>query len=101
VTQHIEVPSSDRLDSVTVYFTDYELGKGMVTLVCYGNAWSSYFGAMGGDTIREFFEKAGTGYLVNKLGYAQVLKQRKRDHVYLGRVIEAVKSHLRANTVAA
>jgi len=82
------------MDAITTYFTDYELGRGMVTLVCYGNAWSSYFGAMGGNTIQEFFEKAGMDYLVNKLGNAQTLKQRKCDHNYLLRVIHAVKREL-------
>src|SRR4051812_17889942 len=88
-----EVPAN--LDSIMVYFTDFQIGSGMVTLVCFGNAWSAYFGAMGGNTIREFFEKAGTEYLVNKLGYSQVLKRRKQDLNYLGRVIDATKSALR------
>jgi hypothetical protein len=82
------------LDEVIVYWHNVGVGKGYVTLVCWGSAWTAYFGAMGEDTIQEFFSKANRGYLINKLGFTQWLKTSKRHEAYLGRVIDAVKSSL-------
>jgi hypothetical protein len=96
-TEAIHIAETPGLDPIMVYFTNFEPGKGMVTLVCFGNAWSAYFGGMGtgeGEGIREFFLGAGTSYLVNKLGISQVLKQAKHYGKYLGRVIDAVKAEL-------
>ena len=93
-TESFDIPESAGLDRISVFLTDYGVGRGMVTLVCYGNAWSSYFGGMGEKRIEEFVRMAGRDYLVNKLGISQVLAQRKRDLVYLGRVIDAVKAEL-------
>jgi hypothetical protein len=89
-----EIPEQDALDSICVYFTDYELGKGHITITCFGNAWTSYFGAMGEKTIREFVSEAGWDYLVNKLGSSQVLKQNKHAESYLTRIVKAVKAEL-------
>jgi len=90
-----EIAPIDNLDQITVYFQDYELGKGKVTLECWGGAWSSYFGAMGSKTIQQFFLSCGPDYLVNKLSGAQSLKQTKTAQKYLRRVVEAAQSGLR------
>jgi hypothetical protein len=94
----LDVPSSSGMDSITVFWRNYQPGKGSVTITCYGSAWTAYFGAMSGQTIQQFFASADTGYLVNKLGITPELKQRKRDHEYLGRIIDAVKAAMRAES---
>lgn len=86
-----QIPPQGPLDAITVYWHDYSLGKGMVTIICWGNAWTCYFGGMGANTIREFFMQCGKDYLTNKLGCNQVLKQTKKLEQYLMRVIVAVK----------
>jgi hypothetical protein len=100
-TKSLHITGAPNLDAILVCFTDFGPGKGMVTLVCFGNAWSAYFGSMGGGagselSIREFFLGAGTDYLTNKLGGSQVLKQGKQQTKYLSRVIAAVKAELGA-----
>ena len=95
-TESFDILPSIALDRISVFFTDYGIGQGIVTLVCFGNAWSAYFGGMGGNTIKEFVRGCGTEYLVNKLGYSQVLMRRKKDLAYLGRIIDAVKAELAA-----
>jgi hypothetical protein len=82
------------LDTITVYWHDYKPGQGMVTLVCWGCAWTAFFGAMSGETIREFFSRADVGYLVTKLGITQFLKQTKTHEKYLGRIVSAVKKFI-------
>jgi hypothetical protein len=90
-TLAIEIREIDNLDAVTVFFQDLGVGKGRVLLECFGSSWTCYFGAMGKYNIREFFLFVGVDYLVNKLGNAPTLKQRKRDEKYLQRVIQAAK----------
>jgi hypothetical protein len=36
-----------------------------------------------------------TGYLVTKLGITPLLKVRKRDHVYLSRIVDRIKDWLK------
>lgn len=76
------------LDPITVYWHDYEPGKGMVTIVCYGQAWAAYFGAMSGRTIQQFFAGSGVDYLVNKLGTTRKVHDR-----YLTNIVKAIKQN--------
>jgi hypothetical protein len=94
----LDVASSSGVDSITVFWRNYQPGKGSVTITCYGSAWTAYFGAMSGQTIQQFFARADTDYLVTKLGITPELKQRKRDHEYLARIIDAVKAAMRAES---
>ena len=64
--QITDVPPS--LDDISVFWQDIGPSRGSVTIICYGAAWTCYFGGMGNRTIREFFKEADTSYLVSKLG---------------------------------
>ncbi len=88
------IPPADSLDEIHVFWCDFESCKGSVTITCWGNAWTAYFGGMSGMTIREFFENAGVDYLVSKLGISRVLARSKKNDKYLGRIIDRVKAHL-------
>jgi len=78
-------------DAITVFFQDFEPGKGRMVLECYSQAWATYWGAMGGQTVREFVKTAGPDYLVNKLSRP---KMTKTEEKYLRRLVEAVKRSL-------
>lgn len=84
----LEISSTGSLDLITVYWHNYEPGKGMVTIVCWGRAWTAYFGGMMRDTIQVFFSSCGVDYLINKLVSG---KQTKRDDAYLVRIIHAIQ----------
>ncbi len=88
-----EVPG---LDPIHVFWQNLEPGQGYCTILCYGSAWTVYFGAMGGDAIQKFFHEASVEYLVRKMGNAKALK---RDNAYLERVINAVKEYLNGEEV--
>lgn len=47
-----------RLDPITVYVENIEPGKGSITIKCYGEAWTAYWGAMSGGSIEEFICRA-------------------------------------------
>lgn len=62
------------VDAITVYLENFrpEVGpagyyKGKITIECYGQAWSNYWGSMAEPTIQRFFVGAWPEYLVNKL----------------------------------
>lgn len=86
------IPAEGSLDRITVFWQNFDVGKGSVTIVCWGAAWNCSFFGMGGNTIQEFFAKADTSYLVNKLGITQWLKKSKAHDNYLARVISAIKA---------
>lgn len=96
VLESTQIPAQGSLDAVTVFWQDFGLNKGAVTIVCWGCAWMCYFGGMGANSIKEFFAKASTSYLVDKLGITQWLKSSKRHDQYLGRLIDAIKVNLTA-----
>lgn len=56
------------LDLVNVYLEDFGPGQGRITIECFGDAWSYYWGHMGpGHDLSSFFRKAETDYLGSKL----------------------------------
>lgn len=89
-----EIPEANGLDHIVVYWHDVAPGKGHVTIVCYGAAWTAYFGAMDGRTIRKFFAEAGVDYLVTKLGITEWLKSSRKHENYVTRIVSAIKAAL-------
>jgi hypothetical protein len=79
------------LDPIHVFWQNVEPGKGYCTILCYGQAWTVYFGGMSGQTIQKFFSGASVEYLVGKMS---PVKYSKRDRAYLWKIIEAVKKSL-------
>ena len=93
-TEAVMITDVNGLDPIHVFWVDGEPGRGYVTIICFGAAWTAYFGAMGGNTIRQFFARADTDYLVGKMGVGPHLKQSKRNDAYLAKIIDAVKAYL-------
>lgn len=63
----LHITGLDRLDPVHVFIENLRKGEGRITITCYGKAWSSYWGAMGSNTLEQFFCSANEQYLSNKL----------------------------------
>jgi hypothetical protein len=97
----LEIPEQPGLDRINVYWHNVRPSQGYVTITCWGCAWTSWFGAMGDNTIETFFLHCGPDYLVNKLGITQWLKTTKQHEKYLERLIIAVQTALRAATPSA
>lgn len=82
------------LDEVTVFWQDTAQGQGHVTIHCYGEAWTAWWGAMGVRTVKQFFYAADEDYLVNRLIGSQFQKHTKGHEQYLARIIRAIKENL-------
>jgi len=57
----------DRLDPVSIFLEDFTRGAGQITICCYGEAWTSYWGAMGDQSIAEFFCGCDEHYISKNL----------------------------------
>lgn len=94
-----EIPESNGLDRIHAFWMNVGPGQGYVTIICYGQAWTAYFGGMGDRTIQQFFAMADTSYMVTKMGITPALKQSKKNDAYLGRIIDAVRKSVRAEAL--
>ena len=88
--------TAEGFDRIHVFWMNVRPGQGYVTIICYGCAWTAYFGGMSGQTIEQFFAKADVPYLVNKMGCTPTLKQGQKQDAYLAKIIAAVQAHLGA-----
>jgi hypothetical protein len=56
------------MDPISVMAEDFGPGAGKITITCWGEAWTHYWSHMGEqNTMRSFFLKASTSYLIGKL----------------------------------
>ena len=92
----IEICGSENLDPIKVYWEDFGERRGQVTITCWGEAWTAYWGAMPELTIREFFLKADVDYIANRLQGAQFQKHTAGHMTYLKRIVRAVKEAIAA-----
>ncbi|AIN19973.1 hypothetical protein CH54_1435 [Yersinia rochesterensis] len=88
----IYIEGAQALDAITVLMEDMQPGVGRITIICWGKVWTSFFGGMSGDTIRQFILRTGDDYISSSLWNDQ--RPKKADKVYLLRIISAVKSGL-------
>jgi hypothetical protein len=98
VTRHLidcdYISAIKGVDPIHVFWQNVGEGQGYATIICYGSAWTVYFGAMGGRTIQRFFLDADVDYLVTKL-HAPTLKDGKKYDAYLTRIVAAIKESLK------
>ena len=83
----LEIEGGDRLDPVTVYFRDIGPREGQVVVICYGRAWSAFWGGMADKTVREFVASLDSYYLASKLATG---RESKKDYDYISRIAATV-----------
>lgn len=65
--ERMHLSSIPRLDPVTVYAEDFSYGQGQITIICYGQSWTAYWGGMGDRPLKSFFVSCDEHYIANKL----------------------------------
>ncbi|SER36307.1 MULTISPECIES: hypothetical protein [Pseudomonas] len=73
------------LDPVTVILEDYAKGQGKIIIECYGSSWSSYWGAMGGRSVAQFFIDCDSDYLIGCMSH---VSQKRFDSEALKQVMK-------------
>ena len=90
------VEGAEGLDRIHAFWLDIDAGKGYVTIICYGAAWTAYFGAMSGRGIKEFFADVSVEYMTNALLRSPYLKESKSHYRYLFKIVAAVREAVNA-----
>ena len=83
------------LDPIRVITENFQPGQGRIIITCWDAAWVSYWGAMSGNTVENFFIGCDAEYLADNLGCARSLRQGSNHRAYLIRVIKAVQEALK------
>ena len=69
----------DGLDPITAYIENYALGQGKLTLVIWGESYSSHWNAMGSNTLEQFVLKTDNHYLSKNLASLKQLSSPDYD----------------------
>lgn len=56
-----------RLDPITVSLENYKPGQGKITIECFGKSWTARWGAMGDQTVQDFFLGCDRWYIAKNL----------------------------------
>ena len=99
---HVEaltIYEADRLDPVFVVLQDFGGGRGRLVVECWGNAWSTYWGAMGSETLRQFIVGCDVDYIANRMWPSKQPRRVKADFAYLVRIVTAVQNALRTSVI--
>ncbi len=93
----MDIIDAPRLDRIKVVTEDFGPGQGQIIIVCWGRAWSAYWGGMG-STLVQFVTTMDAEYVAENLmrGAQPGLKRdQKREMAYLVRIVKAVQEALR------
>jgi len=66
-TRTIEITGAARLDPIKVFLNDVGPGAGHITITCYGQSWSGYWGGMGDRSLAKFFVACDEHYIAGKI----------------------------------
>ena len=86
------IEDAQSLDPITVLLEDFQIGVGRITIICWGEVWTSFWGAMSGQSVAVFFMYGNREYLVDRLLNGQ--RGTKAKKAYLFRIVDAVKAAL-------
>lgn len=83
------------LDPVTVYVEQYGPESSRMTVQCYAQAWTAYWGAHGKRPVEQFVADCNAEYVVSNLDWGnggQRTKAAERRHIeYLTRIVRAIQ----------
>lgn len=86
------IENAQALDPITVIIEDMQVGVGRVTIICWGEVWTSFWGGMNGDSVAVFLLRCNRDYIAENLWNGQ--KHTKIKAAYLLRIVDAVKAGL-------
>lgn len=82
-----DIDNSHSLDPVEVIVENFSPGAGKITISCYGQVWTGFWGSMGG-TVEEFFQRVSNDYLIEKMSnYRATVPDPDQDPEYLKSLI--------------
>lgn len=94
----LDVIDAPKLDRIKIIAEDFGPGQGQLTIVCWGRAWSAYWGGMGSADITQFCISMSAEYIAENLVRGQIeglKRNQKHEMRYLMRIVEAAKEAMR------
>lgn len=91
----IRIPAGDGLDPITLYVDDAGNGSGHLTITCYADAWTCYWGSMGCG-LTEFVARVDAGYLLSSMLWPNLGSTGKKTQAYVKRIAQRVINQLAA-----
>lgn len=89
----------ERLDPVTVFVEQLGESKSRITVQCYAQAWTAYWGSHGDCTVEEFITSCHAEYVADNLSWGWnglLLKAtQKLQREYLIRIVQAIQQHFK------
>ena len=96
--QQLLITGAAGLDPIRVLIEDLEPGKGLLTVCCFHDAWAmaftGYWGAMSGRTLKQFLVDCDPDYIASNLEWS--LPKTRKQTKYLTRIVVAMQAALRA-----
>ena len=87
----------NRLDPITVFVEQFSKTQSRMTVQCYAQSWTAYWGNHGDCTTEEFFLSCNSDYLADNLTWGWnglLLKSREKlQREYLIRIVDAIRHH--------
>lgn len=91
-TTKIALTELEKLDPVTIYLDNPAPSRGKITIECFGKSWSSFWPAMGGRRVEEFFVSCNDDYLAGNLSscrsHIPVTDMEELGEFLRGRIVE-------------
>ena len=85
------------LDPVAVYIEQYGPKSSRMTVQCYAQAWTGYWGSHGDEGLEAFLLSCDDDYISNGLEWGtnglRLKRTEKNQSEYLRRIVRAIQSH--------
>lgn len=87
------------LDPITVYVDEFRPGASRMTVQCYAQAWTAYWGSHGHNPLEEFVISCNAGYIADGLKWGNnglmLKRMEKLQYQYLVRIVQAIQECFR------
>lgn len=86
-----------KLDPVTVYVEQYGPASTRITVQCYAQAWTAYWGSHGDNPVEDFIIGCHPEYVADNLKWGNnglfTKRMEKHHYQYLVRIVQAIQEH--------
>jgi len=90
----------ENLDPIAVYIEEFSPTSSRMTVQCYAQAWTAYWGAHGERGVENFVITCSAEYVADNLTWGNnglfTKAMEKRQATYLRRIVQAIQSEFRA-----
>ena len=87
------IPAQHGVDPIDVFIDWYGEDKSQVTLRCWNQAWTYYWGAHGHKDVEHFLVETGADYKANC--FTRATGQKQREVMWLEKIFHSLEAFLK------